>query len=150
MDKIDAKILEIVQKDGSITNKDLASKINLSPAATLSRVNKLKKSGIIKLFTAVLDEKKLDYDISTITFVNLAPHNRKTSDNFIKNIQKIPQIQECHNITGNWDYMLRIVAKDMQSYKDFVIDQLLEIAGVNKIETIMILNTEKETKELPL
>jgi len=150
VDKYDYKVLELIQKDASITNKELAKNIKLSPAATLSRLNKLKKIKIIKQFTAILDRKKLNYDISTITFVNLSPHNRRTSNNFVTSVKKIPQILECHNISGNWDYMLKIVSKDMKSYKDFIIDELLEINGVNKIETIMILNTEKETGELPL
>ena len=101
--------------------------------------------GIIKQYAAVIDAKKIGLEIIAFTFVNLSPHNRKTGNAFLAKIRETPRILECYNITGNWDYLLKIVSPDIASYRDFVIDSLLAFPGTNKIESTIVLSTDKQS-----
>jgi Lrp/AsnC family transcriptional regulator len=145
LDEKDLLILSSLQKNSVITNNDLAKKVGLSPSACLVRTKRLFNEGIIKQFTVVIDPLKIGYNILTLTFVTLHPHNRKMADNFVDKINKIPQIIECHNMTGSWDYCLKIVAKNIEDYRNFVLDTLLEIGGVEKIETQIVLKSDKNS-----
>lgn len=150
LDEYDRQIIDIIQTDPVISNKDLAQKIGLSPSACLSRTKRLKDIGVIKKFAAIIDEKTVGFEVIAFTFLNLSPHNRDISNAFLAKIAETPQILECHNITGNWDYLIKIVSKDLPSCRDFLIDTLLSFPGVNKIETCMVLSTDKQSFCLPI
>lgn len=145
LDEKDKLILTILQENSLITNQDLAIKVDLSASACLSRTKKLFENRVIKQFTASIDYSKIGFNILTLTFVTLSPHNRKMADSFIKKIKEIPQIIECQNITGSWDYCLKIIAKDIDDYRNFVLDILLEIPCVEKIESQIVLKSEKNS-----
>ena len=149
LDEFDKQIIDILQADPVISNKDMAQKIGLSPSACLGRTKRLKEIGLIKQFAAIIDEKMMGFEVTAFTFLNLSPHNRDISNAFLAKIKETPQIIECHNITGNWDYLIKIVFKDLPSCRDFLIDTLLAFPGVNKIETCMVLSTDKQSFCLP-
>lgn len=149
-DSYDKEILDILQSDASISNIELSKKIGLSPSACLSRTKRLKELGIIKQYATIIDEKKVGLEIVAFTFVNLSPHNRNTANAFLAKVKETPQILECYNITGNWDYLLKIVSHDIATYRDFLIDSLLEFPGVNKVETNIVLGTDKQSFYLPI
>lgn len=149
-DNCDREILDLLQKDPSISNIELSKKIGLSPSASLSRTKRLRELGVIKQYAAIIDEKRVGLEIVAFTFVNLSPHNRKTANAFISKVEETPQILECYNITGNWDYLLKIVAHDIASYRNFIMDSLLEFPGVNKIDTNLVLGTDKRSFYLPV
>ncbi|MFP9216735.1 azlBCD operon transcriptional regulator AzlB, partial [Enterococcus faecalis] len=90
-------------------------KIGLSPSACLARTKNLVEAGIIKKFTTIVDEKKLGIEVTALALINLSPLNRETIHSFLEDINKFPQVQECYTLTGSHDYMLKIVAKDMES-----------------------------------
>jgi len=150
LDNYDKEILDILQKDSSISNIELSKKIGLSASACLSRTKRLKELGIIKQYATIIDEKRVGLGIITFTFVNLSPHNRKTANTFISKVKETPQILECYNITGSWDYLLKIVSHDIASYRNFIMDSLLEFPGVNKIDTNLVLGTDKQSYSLPI
>ena len=149
-DSYDKEIIDILQSDSSISNIELSKKIGLSPSACLSRTKHLKELGIIKQYATIIDEKKVGLEIVAFTFVNLSPHNRNNANAFITKVKETPQILECHNITGSWDYLLKIVSHDIATYRDFLIDSLLEFPGVNKVETNIVLGTDKQSFFLPI
>lgn len=149
-DSYDKEIIDILQSDASISNIELSKKIGLSPSACLSRTKRLKELGIIKQYATIIDEKKVGLEIVAFTFVNLSPHNRNTANAFLTKVKGTPQILECYNITGNWDYLLKIVSHDIATYRDFLIDSLLEFPGVNKVETNIVLGTDKQSFYLPI
>jgi Lrp/AsnC family leucine-responsive transcriptional regulator len=149
-DELDKQILEILQSDPVISNKDLAEAVGLSPSACLGRTKRLKEIGVIKKFAAIMDEKKLGYEVIAFTFVNLSPHNRDITNTFLSKISETPQILECYNITGSWDYLIKIAAHNLADCRDFLIDILLAFPGVNKIETSMVLSTDKQSFCLPV
>ncbi len=149
-DSVDKEIINILQGNSAISNLDLSKKIGLSPSACLSRTKRLEELGVIKQYATIVDSKKVGLEIMAFTFVNLSPHNRKTGNAFLAKVKETPQILECYNITGNWDYLLKIVAHDIASYRDFVIDSLLAFPGINKIESTIVLSTNKQSFQLPV
>ena len=149
-DNYDKEIINILQNDSSISNIELSKKIGLSPSTCLGRTKSLKELGIIKQYAAIIDEKKVGLEIVAFTFVNLSPHNRNTANAFLSKVKETPQILECYNITGNWDYLLKIVSHNIATYRDFVIDSLLEFPGINKVETNIVLCTDKQSFYLPI
>ncbi len=149
-DSCDKEIIDILQNDSSISNIELSKKIGLSPSACLSRTKRLKELGVIKQFATIIDEKKVGLEIVAFTFVNLSPHNRKTANAFLLKVKETPKILECYNVTGSWDYLLKIVSHDIASYRDFIMDSLLEFPGVNKIDTNIVLGTDKQSFCLPI
>lgn len=149
-DDIDLAILTSLQKDSMITNAELAKLVGLSPSACLGRSRRLREAGIIKQFIAVIDEQKIGLEVVTYVFVTLSPHDRKTTEAFLTNIRAIPQVMECYNVSGNFDYLLKIVASAIKDYRDFVIDTLIEVPGVGKVETLLVLSNEKQSYQLPL
>ena len=150
LDSCDKEIINCLQSDALISNIELSKKIGLSPSACLGRTKRLKELGVIKQYAAIIDEKKVGLEVIAFTYVNLSPHNRNTSNAFLSKVKETNQILECYNITGNWDYLLKIVFHDIASCRDFLIDSLLEFPGINKIETSIVLSTDKQSFYLPL
>ena len=149
-DQVDMAILSLLQADATITNAELAKQVGLSPSACLGRTKRLKETGVLKQIVAIVDEQKVGLEVVSFVFVSLTPHNRKTTDSFLKSIHKLPQVMECHNISGVHDYLLKIVAPSISDYRSFVIDKLIEVPGVGKVETSMVLSCEKLSHQLPL
>ena len=150
LDEYDKKIIKYLQEDSSISNIDLSKKIGLAPSSCLLRVKNLKEQRILKQFTAVVDEKMLGYEITCFAKISMHPVNRETSNQFIEEARKIPEIVECYTITGDSAFMLKIVAKNFQYYRDFIFDKLLSVPYVSNIETSIVVATQKKTNLVPL
>ncbi len=143
-------MLSLLQSDASGTNAELAAKVGLSASACLSRTKRLRESGVIEKVTAVVNESKVGLLVTTFAFATLSKHSRTAAESFVRRIKKIAEVMECYNITGRGDYLLKIVAPDISTYRDFVIDQLIEIPEVEHVETLVVLKTEKRSFDLPL
>ena len=150
LDLIDKKILIILQKKAKITNAQLSKEIGLSPAPTLERVRKLEKRGIISGYHAKLDMSKINLGVSTYVMVSLKGHNKKNIISFIDKIKDIENIIECHHITGSGDFILKVVAKDIESYQELMLDKVSEIEVTDSLQSIVILSTFKDSKVMPL
>jgi Transcriptional regulators len=150
IDSIDRAILKELQEDGSTSNLDLSRKIGLSPSACLTRTKNLVESGIIKKYTTIVDEKKLGIEVLAFVLVNLYPLNRDTIHAFLAEVNRFPQIQECYTLTGSHDYLLKIVARDMDSYRNFIIDCLMQNSSISSVETSMVMGIEKRTVNIPI
>lgn len=150
LDRIDRKILEILQRNAKITNAQLSVEIGLSPAPTLERVKKLEKSGIIKSYHAHLAVDQIGLGVGTFVLVSLTSHNKDTIKVFVAAINKIDEVIECHHITGSGDFILRMVAKDIASYQELMLEKVSEISVVDNLQSMVILSTFKESKVLPL
>lgn len=149
-DQIDRKILEILQKDGKITNSQLSKEVGLSPAPTLERVKKLEQSGIIKNYHAQLSREKIGLGVMTMVQVSLVGHKKVVTDSFVSRICEIPEVIECHHVTGSCDFLLKVVSKDISSYQKLMIEKINEIEEVSSTQTMVILSTFKESKVLPI
>lgn len=150
LDKIDRKILDILQSNAKITNAQLSKEIGLSPAPTLERVKKLENSGIIKSYHAKLDTDKIGLGVSTFVYVTLKGHNKQNIDVFLKEIHTIDEIIECHHITGSGDFILRVIAQDIANYQKLMLEKVSDISVVDNLQSMVILSTFKDSKVLPI
>ena len=147
LDEFDRKIIKYLQEDASISNIDLSKKIGLAASSCLLRVKNLREQKVIKQYTAIVDEKILGYEITCFAKISMAPLNRDTSTNFIEQVKGLPEVIECYTITGA--FLLKIVSKSFQYYRDFIFDKLLSIPAVSNIETSIVVGTEKKTNLMP-
>lgn len=150
LDKIDRKILDILQSNAKITNAQLSKDIGLSPAPTLERVKKLETSGIIKSYHAKLDTDKIGLGVHTFVQVTLKGHNKTNIDMFLNEINNVPEVIECHHITGSGDFILKIIATDIQAYQKLMLEKVSEIEVVDGLQSMIILSTFKDSKVMPV
>lgn len=149
LDKIDLKILRILQQEGRITNLELSSKVGLSPAPTLERVKKLEKAKLIKSYHAEVDENVLGIGIMAFIEVSLARQVINAIENFKKQINSIPNITECYQVTGSADYMLKVMVADIPAFEKLISEKLSSIEEIGQMKTMMILSKVKNSKVIP-
>ena len=142
LDKIDLKILKILQENSKITNLDLSKKIGLSPAPTLERVKKLESTGVIASYHAAIDTLSLGLNVKTFVLVSLAWQRENALDKFLLKIKSISEITEC-------DFLMKIVCKDIPSYEHILFKTLSQIEEIERLKTLMTLSTVKDSKLLP-
>ena len=135
LDKVDSKILQILAKDGRISWRDLAEAVGLSLTPTLRRVRRLQDEGFILGFTARFNEERLGVGITMYVSVALERQTEETLKVFERRIADVPEVMSCHLMTGQGDYMLRIVVSDLASYQRFMLDVLTRIPGVAHIQS---------------
>jgi Lrp/AsnC family transcriptional regulator, leucine-responsive regulatory protein len=150
LDPTDRKIVEILQANSNITNAQLAQEIGLSPAPTLERVKKLENSGVIKSYHALVDLTSVGLGVSTFVTVSLKGHNKENINKFIKEIKDIPEVIECHHVTGQYDFILKMVSSDIPSYQNLMLEKLSNIEVVDNLQSTIILSTFKDSKSVPL
>lgn len=139
---LDKHIISILTKDASITNLELSKKIGVSPSTCLSRTNRLKERGIIK-HVVIVNEEAIGMEFTAFTEVTLSTPNRKTVDMFVEHIKSLPNVLECYNISGNSDFLIKVVAKSPKDFRNFVLDKLTDLKGIGKISTSVVLYVEK-------
>jgi Lrp/AsnC family transcriptional regulator, leucine-responsive regulatory protein len=149
LDKTDLKILKMLQQNSKITNLELSRKIGLSPAPTLERVKKLESSGIIKSYHAHVDAKVIGLNVQTFVLVSLAWQKPNALENFVKKVKKVDEIVDCHIITGDADFLLRIMCKDIPTYEKLLFKTLSQIDEIERLKTLMTLSVVKQSTVLP-
>jgi Lrp/AsnC family transcriptional regulator, leucine-responsive regulatory protein len=150
LDEIDIQLLAILQADGRTTNADLAKRVGLSPPSVLQRVRTLEKLGLVRGYHAILDPERLGLRITTLTMITLSLHQDQPIERFRKAIADIPEVLECYHVSGEFDFMLKIVVRDMREYEKLVREKLSKIRGVGQIRTSFVLATPKFTTQIPL
>lgn len=150
LDKTDLQILKTLQQNGRITNLQLSNEIGLSPAPTLERVRKLENSGYILSYHALVDEEKLGLGIKTFIQVSLDFHQNDTIQTFLNEIQEIKEITECHHVTGQCDFLLKVYVKDIKSYEQLIMQKISRITVVKTFQTMIIMSTNKKEPIVPL
>ncbi len=149
-DKIDLQILKKLQENGRITNLQLSNEIGLSPAPTLERVRKLENSGYIKSYHAVVDEELLGLGIKTFIQIQLDFHKNNTIQTFVEEVKQIKEVMECHHVTGNCDFILKVYVKNIKAYEQLIMDKISKISVVKTFQTMIILSTSKTEPAVPL
>ena len=150
LDKISKRILAELQSDGRISNVELATRVNLSPAACLERVRKLQESNYILGYTAQLNPHLLDVALLVFIEVVLDRTTPDVFDAFKRGVQAIPEVQECHMVAGGFDYLVKARVKDMNAYRDFLGKSLLQLSGVRETHTYAVMEEVKNTTSLPI
>ncbi|MET0596338.1 MAG: Lrp/AsnC family transcriptional regulator [Mesorhizobium sp.] len=150
LDGFDRKILALLQEDARLTNGDLSARVNLSPSQCSRRRQRLEEEGLIRAYRAVLDRDRLGFSLVSIVSVTLATHNRDNARRFAELLARLPEVQEAHALTGEMDYILKVVTPDLKALSAFVNGVLLPHDSVQHVKTAIVLETLKETGALPL
>lgn len=150
IDGTDRRILAALQKNGRLSNVELAEQVGLSPSPCLRRVRQLEKAGYIERYVALLNPKRLGYSMTAFVRVALTSQDVDTVNRFIESVQKLPQVVECHFMAGDCDFLLRVVAADLDGYRRFQSEQLGRIEGIRSVKTEIPLQTITRHWELPL
>ncbi|WP_067146384.1 Lrp/AsnC family transcriptional regulator [Pseudotamlana agarivorans] len=150
LDDIDIRILKLLQTNSSLTTKDLAAKVNLSTTPVFERVKRLEKSGYIKNYIAVLDAEKLNKGLMVFCNVTLKEHTREIGNQFVKDILLLKEVVECYNISGDYDFLLKIVVSDMKEYQNFVLDHLGGIKNIGSAHSTFVMGEIKNTYAVPI
>lgn len=150
IDGLDLKILRILQEKGKISNIQLSQEIGLSPAPTLERVKKLETSGMIKSYHAVINANKLGLGFSALIQISLTRQINNAIKNFTKAISEIPEVTQCLQVTGNFDYQLLVIVKDIPAFERLIADKLSKIEEIGQMQTMVVLSTIKDSKILPI
>ncbi len=150
LDRTDLKILRCLQNSGRLANAELADKVGLSPSPCLRRVRSLEQRGIIRRYAAIVDARAIGLPISV--FVNVSLHNQERSslEQFESHVSGYEEVMECYLMTGSFDYMLRIVVPDLESYEHFLAEKLTTTPGVANIQSSFALKQVVYKTELPL
>ena len=150
MDTLDRKILQALQKDARVKNADLARQLGVAPSTMLERVRRLEERGFLNGFKAIVDPEKLGLDVQALISVSLGQHSTKTIRPFEQAVKSIPNIMVCYHVTGRFDYMLHIVAKNLNELGVLVKEQIASLPGVGKTETFLIFSEIKNNTGYPL
>ena len=149
LDKTDLRILKILQENSKITNLELSKRIGLSAAPTLERVKKLELNEVIQSYHAVVKSTALGLDVQTFVLVSLAWKRENALQDFLKKIEHISEITECYIITGEADFLLKTVCKDIPTYEQLLFKTLSQIEEIERLKTLMTLSTVKRSRVLP-
>lgn len=151
LDRYDRHILDILQREGRISNQDLADKIGLSSSPCLRRLRALEDSGLIAGYHAELDARKLGLTLMALIHISMDRHTPERFANFESRISDIPAVQECLLITGqDADYQLKVVVKDMDAYQDLLLNQITRIEGVTGVHSSFVLRRVVDRRVLPV
>lgn len=150
LDEIDKRILRALQKNGRLQNNELAELVSLSPSPCLRRVKQLEECGVIERYVAVVAQVKVGKGLTVFARVWLTGQDAATVDHFNESVRLLPAVLECHLMAGDCDFLLRIVAADLDDYRRFQIEHLTQIKGVRNVKTEIPMQTVKYTSELPI
>ena len=150
LDEIDRHILTVLLHRGDIANNALADEVGLTPGPCLRRVQRLREAGVIRSTTVRLDNKLLGFEISAFVEITLEHHTSGIADHFMQAIADKPQVLSCYMTTGDCDFLLRILVRDLEEYRDLIWNELHKIEGVKTIRSAVILDTTKEELHRPI
>lgn len=150
LDRIDLRLLGALQEHGRASNLELAETIKLSPAQTLRRHRRLEEMGVIKRYETRLDAESLGFGVVAFIQVTMERGHIRDLLKFKELVTKLPQIQECFSVTGDIDYVLKVVARDLKALSEFLLDTLMRAPGVSSVQSIVCLDEIKGTSAMPL
>ena len=144
-DSIDLQILRTLQKNAKLTTKELAEAVNLTPTPVFERQRRLERNGYIKKYIAVLEPEKLGKGLLVFVKVKLKQINRETGEDFQRRIQHIPEVIECYNTSGTYDYLLKIRVADMHEYQQLILNKIGNIESLGSLESIFVMGEVKQS-----
>jgi DNA-binding Lrp family transcriptional regulator len=150
LDAIDRAILRALQQNGRLQNVELANLVGLSPSPCLRRVRLLEEAGVIERYVALVNASKIGMGLTVFVRVWLTGQDVETTEHFTESVKQLPQVVECHLMAGDCDFLLRVVAADLDAYRRFQMDHLARIKGVQSVKTEIPMQRIKLSTELPL
>lgn len=148
LDETDILLLKLLASNAKYTNKELASKVNLSPSPVFERIKRLENNGYIKKYIAILDAEKFNQGFIVFCNIKLKQHNKDIGHQFVNDILKIDEVVECYNISGDYDFILKVFARDMKHYQDFVFNKLGSVASIGSTHSTFVMSEIKNTHNI--
>jgi DNA-binding Lrp family transcriptional regulator len=150
LDDTDRTLLKHLQENARISNAELARRVQLSPPGLQKRVRKLEKAGVIEQYAAILNHEAIGYDMLCFVQISLVRHESKFVQNFRKALQEMPEVLEAYHLTGEHDYLLKVVIRNRKHLEQFILETLTPVPGMDKIRTSLVLSGIKQTTAVPL
>ena len=148
LDKTDLIILNLLQQNARVTVKEIAEKVHSSTTPVHERIKRLENTGVIKQYAALVDHSKVKKGLMVICYVSLKEHSKTAGTKFIKLIHALPEIIECYNISGEFDFMLKVVAENMDTYYDFHVNKLSQSENIGNVQSVFVMGVIKQTHVL--
>ena len=150
LDRTDRQILNCLQSDGRISNVDLARKVNLTATPCIERVKRLERQGYIRGYTALLNPELVDASLLVFVEIDLSHNSPDAFKRFREEARRLPEIMDCHLVSGNFDYLIKARVRDMKAYRKLLGEKILSLPGVNTSRSYVVMEEVKETTHLPL
>lgn len=148
LDKVDAEILNLLQEDARMTIKEIASRLNLSTTPIFERIKRLEKKGVITKYVAVLNPKKLGKKLNAFIHLSIIDHSRKAVEAFVNQVIQYDEVMECHHVTGDADFILKIIVDDIEKYNQFTLDKLSVVGNIGRVNSSFSLSIRKDTNAI--
>lgn len=148
LDAKDLAILKLLQQNARITVKEISDKVHLSTTPVHERIKRMEDNGVIRQYAALVDYAKVKKGLMVICYVSLKQHSKNAGDKFIKTIHELNEVIECYNISGEFDFMLKVVAENMDAYYDFHVNRLSNVENMGKVQSVFVMGVIKETHQL--
>ena len=150
LDVIDKQLLNFLQHDSKKTNKELSNKLNLSVTAVYERIKKLEREGIISKYVALIEKKKIDKGFVTFCSIKLLQHSKDYVVQFEREVAKLDEVLECYHISGDYDYLLKVLVADMDEFREFMVKKLTTISHIGSTHSAFMINEVKHTTAITL
>jgi Lrp/AsnC family transcriptional regulator, leucine-responsive regulatory protein len=148
LDEKDIAILRLLQQNARITVKEISDTIHLSTTPVHERIKRMEESGVIKQYATLLDPKKVNKSLMVICYVSLKQHSKTAGVKFIKIMHELEEVIECYNISGEFDFMLKIATENMDSYYDFHVNKLSQVENMGQVQSVFVMGIIKQTHRL--
>ncbi|MEO7489891.1 MAG: Lrp/AsnC family transcriptional regulator [Ferruginibacter sp.] len=148
LDTKDLAILQLLQKNARITVKEISEQVHLSTTPVHERIKRMEANGVIKQYATLLDHNKVKKGLMVICYVSLKEHSKKAGVKFIDTIQALSEVIECFSISGEFDFMLKVVCEDMNAYYNFHVNKLSQVENMGKVQSTFVMGIIKQTHEL--
>ena len=148
LDDKDLAILQLLQENARATVKEISDKVHLSTTPVHERIKRMEASGVIKQYATLVDHTKVKKGLMVICYVSLKQHSKNAGQKFIKTIHELNEVIECFNISGEFDFMLKVVCEDMNAYYDFHVNKLSQIENVGHVQSVFVIGIIKDTHQL--
>jgi Lrp/AsnC family transcriptional regulator, leucine-responsive regulatory protein len=148
IDEKDKAILQLLQENAKITVREIAHEVHLSPTPVHERIKRMEDSGVIRQYAALVDHTKVKKGLMVICYVSLKEHNKRSGAKFIKLINELKEVTECYNISGEFDFMLKVVVENMDAYYDFHVNKLSQAENVGQLQSTFVMSVIKQTHQM--
>ncbi len=148
LDAKDLAILKLLQQNARITVKEISDKVHLSTTPVHERIKRMEDSGVIKQYATLVDAAKVKKGLMVICYVSLRQHSKTSGDKFIKAINELNEVIECYTISGEFDFILKVVAENMDAYYDFHVNKLSQVENMGKVQSVFVMGVIKQTHQL--
>ena len=148
LDKKDLEILKLLQENARVTIKEISGKIHLSTTPVHERIKRMEESGVIKQYVTLVNHEKVKKGLMVICYVSLKQHSKNAGVKFIKTIHELNEVVECFSISGEFDFMLKVICEDMNTYYDFHVNKLSQIENMGHVQSIFVMGIIKQTHQL--